>query len=405
MLYHLHEFKNAMAHPMRMMSEAAMEIFRHPFMPVSYTHYGRSMAASAELVNRALKHYAKPEFGLHTTFVDGLEVAVEEEIVLSHRFCNLLHFKRDTERNDPKVLIVAPLSGHYATLLRGTVQELLPEHDVYITDWLNARNVPAAAGPFGLDGYIDYVINFMEMLGPDVHVLAVCQPGVPVMAAVALMAEDNRRRQPRTMTLMGGPMDTRVSPTEVNLYAKKNDIHWFEKNVTATVPYYYPGFMRRVYPGFMQLGGFISMNLDRHVDAHKKMFQHLIEGDGDSAAAHREFYDEYLAVMDLPAEFYLETVKTVFMDHALPKGEMISHGRKVNTHAIKTTALMTVEGERDDITGTGQTHAAHDFCPNIPDNKRIKYTQEGVGHYGIFNGRRWRDEIVPTLSKFIRDNA
>jgi len=243
------------------------------------------------------------------------------------------------------------------------------------------------------------------MLGPDVHVVAVCQPGVPVMAAVALMAEDKMDCQPRSMTLMGGPMDTRVSPTEVNQLAEKRPADWFEKNMIATVPIYYPGFMRRVYPGFMQLGSFITMNLDRHVNAHKDMFNHLVEGDGDSAAAHREFYDEYLSVMDLPAEFYLQTVATVFQRHDLPKGEMKCHDRLVNTNAIEETALLTVEGEKDDITGQGQTHAAHDFCKNIPDERRMKYTQPNVGHYGVFHGRRWREEIVPRISKFIRDNA
>ena len=405
MLYQIHEFKNFASAPLRVFSDAMQEIYRHPFMPVSYTKFGRQVAAGAEVMSRMVRHYARPEFGLPKTIVDGKEVAVEEEFVLARRFCNLLHFKRDTDREDPKVLIFAPLSGHFATLLRGTVEDLLPDHDVYITDWRNARNIPMAAGEFTLDTYVDYVTNFCEMLGPDVHILAVCQPGVPVMAALSLMAEDDSPHQPRTMTLMGSPMDTRVSPTEVNQLAEKRPIDWFEKNMIATVPIYYPGFMRRVYPGFMQLGSFISMNLDRHVNAHKDMFQHLIEGDGDSATAHREFYDEYLAVMDLPAEFYLQTVATVFQRHDLPKGEMKVHDRLVKPEAIKQTGLMTGEGARDDITGQGQTHAAHDFCTSIPKSKKVVFTEPHVGHYGVFHGRRWREEIVPRFSKFVRDNA
>ncbi len=405
MLYQMNEVKNFASAPMRVMADVIHELYSNPMLPVSHTHFGRSVAAKAEIVSRALRHYARPDFRLDTTMIDGKEVAVEEEFVLSLRFCNLLHFKRDTDRKDPKVLICAPLSGHYATLLRGTVEDLLPNHDVYITDWRNARNIPLAGGEFTLDTYIDYVTNFMEMLGPDVHCLAVCQPGVPVMAAVALMAEDKIHCKPRSMILMGGPMDTRVSPTEVNKLAEQRPIEWFEKNMISTVPAFYPGFMRKVYPGFMQLGSFISMNLDRHKDAQKDMYKHLIEGDGDSAAAHREFYDEYLAVMDLPAEFYLQTVATVFQRHDLPKGEMMSEGRLVNTKAIDQTALMTIEGARDDITGQGQTHAAHDFCPNIPEEKRVKYTQPKVGHYGVFNGKRYREEIVPRIHKFIRDNA
>ncbi|MCW9002267.1 MAG: polyhydroxyalkanoate depolymerase [Rhodospirillales bacterium] len=406
MLYALHEFQHAAAAPLRLMAHAMQELYRHPFMPLSYTRAGRSVAASAEVLSRTLRRYAKPEWGIDHITMDRRKVAVCTEQVLAHRFCNLLHFKRDIEgRNDPKVLVVAPLSGHYATLLRGTVRALLPDHEVYITDWRNARNVPLVGGGFGLDDYIDYVINFLEMLGPDVHVVAVCQPSVPVLAAVALMAEDDRSCKPRSMTLMGGPIDTRCNPTQVNKVAETKPIEWFEETVISNVPAYYPGFMRRVYPGFIQLNGFMSMNLDRHVDAHWKLFRHLIEGDGDSADGHREFYDEYLAVMDLPAEYYLETVKNVFQEHVLPKGTMTWRNRKVNPAAITQTALMTVEGEKDDITGMGQTKAAHDLCVNLPDSKRLHHLQKGVGHYGVFNGRRWREEIYPKLRDFIRANA
>jgi poly(3-hydroxybutyrate) depolymerase len=320
-------------------------------------------------------------------------------------FCQLKHFRRDVRRDDPKLLIVAPLSGHFATLLRGTVEAMLPTNDVYITDWRDARSVPLDEGPFDLDDYIDYVIEFLHFLGPDTHVLAVCQPSVPVLAAVSLMSEAGDPCVPKTMTLMGGPIDTRINPTMPNELATTRSIEWFEHSVIHRVPVLYPGYMRRVYPGFLQLTGFMQMNLDRHVGAHIKLYQHLISGDGDSAAAHRDFYDEYRAVMDLPAEYYLQTVKTVFQDHALPCGTFEHRGRLIDPAAIQKTALFTVEGERDDISGVGQTKAAHDLCVNLPKSKQNHYEQKSVGHYGVFNGRRWREHIAPRVAKFIRKHG
>ncbi|HOV03585.1 MAG TPA: polyhydroxyalkanoate depolymerase, partial [Kaistiaceae bacterium] len=331
-------------------------------------------------------------------------VDVDEKVVWSRPFCNLLHFEKaslDHTRRDPKILMVAPMSGHYATLLRGTVEGMLPTHDVYITDWVDARIVPAAEGRFDLDDYIDYIIAMLHALGGDTHIMAVCQPSVPVLAAVAVMEGMGDRYAPLSMTLMGGPIDTRANPTAVNDLASKRDMSWFKGNVIMKVPLPHAGFMREVYPGFLQLSGFMGMNLDRHISAHHEFFNHLIEGDGDSAEKHRDFYDEYLAVMDLTAEFYLQTVETVFKTHALPKGEMMHRGALVDTTAVRNVALMTVEGEKDDITGIGQTEAAHHICSNIPDDMRVHYVQEGVGHYGVFNGSRFRKEIVPRVAAFI----
>ena len=330
-------------------------------------------------------------------------MAVTEKIVWTRPFCNLIHFERALpagRRPDRKLLIVAPMSGHYATLLRGTVEAMLPHADVYITDWADARMVPLTEGNFDLDDYIDYLIDMLHALGPDTHVMAVCQPSVPVLAAVALMEARGDRFAPATMTLMGGPIDTRRNPTAVNLLAEERGIDWFRDNVIMQVPWPAPGFMRDVYPGFLQLSGFMSMNLDRHIIAHKDFFMHLVKNDGDNAEKHRDFYDEYLAVMDLTAEFYLQTVETVFVRHALPKGEMTHRGEKVDPAAIRNVALFTVEGENDDISGVGQTQAAHDLCVNIPRDMRAHYLQPDVGHYGVFNGSRFRAEIVPRILDF-----
>ncbi len=402
MLYQLHEMQHLAWVPARAAAEATLQIFRNPLVPIAYTTYGRTVAAACEVFERVTRRRGKPSFGLDTTVVGEREVAVREEVVLQRPFCELVHFRRDVASDDPRVLVVAPLSGHFATLLRDTVRGLLPDHDVYITDWIDAREVPLREGAFDLDDYIDYVIQFLRLLGPDTHVIAVCQPAVPVLAAVALMAAAGDPAQPRSMTLMGGPIDTRRNPTKVNALAKTRSIGWFERTVVHTVPAGYPGIMRRVYPGFIQLTGFMSMNLDRHVGAHLQLFEHLIRGDGESAATHRRFYDEYLSVMDLPAEYYLQTVETVFQQHALPRGTMVSRGERVEPAAITRTALMTVEGELDDISGVGQTRAAHDLCPGIPDERRRHWLQKGVGHYGIFNGRRWRNEILPRIREFIR---
>jgi poly(3-hydroxybutyrate) depolymerase len=402
MLYHLYDLHLSAWEPMRAFAKAGEALFSHPALPFSYTRTGRAAAAICELVERTTRRYTKPAFGLETTVVDGQEVAITEEITFAKPFGQLLHFRKDAKVRQPRVLLVAPLSGHFATLLRGTVAALLPAHDVYITDWRDASQVPADEGTFDLDDYIDYLIEMLDHLGKGTHIIAVCQPSVPVLAAVAIMAAEGHRAKPRTMTLMGGPIDTRVNPTVVNDLATSRPLEWFEHSVIARVPLGYPGAGRLVYPGFMQLTGFMSMNLDRHIGAHFKLFEHLVVGDGESADGHRRFYDEYMSVMDLPAEFYLQTVETVFQKHALPEGRMVSRNRKVDPGAIRKTALMTVEGELDDISGVGQTKAAHALCSSLPEKLRRHWEQPGVGHYGIFNGRKWREEIMPRVAEFIR---
>jgi poly(3-hydroxybutyrate) depolymerase len=379
-------------------------LYTNPLNPFAHTPFGRTVAASAELFERTTRRYAKPEFGLDSTVVGGKTVAVTEKIVWSRPFCRLIHFERALPAApvaDPKLLMVAPMSGHYATLLRGTVEAMLPHADVYVTDWTDARMVPVAEGRFDLDDYIDYVIEMFHHLGPDTHVMAVCQPSVPVLAAAALMEAAGDRFAPATMTLMGGPIDTRSNPTAVNLLAEDKGTAWFRDNVIMPAPWPMPGFGREVYPGFLQLSGFMSMNLDRHIMAHKDFFMHLVKNDGDGADKHRDFYDEYLAVMDLTAEFYLQTVDTVFVRHSLPKGEMTHRGTPVDPASIRNVALFTVEGENDDISGLGQTRAAHDLCVNIPADRKAHYMQPRVGHYGVFNGSRFRAEIVPRIVDFM----
>jgi poly(3-hydroxybutyrate) depolymerase len=403
LLYSAYELQRQLARPVRLWANALEQVYSSPYNPLTGTWFGKSVAASAEIMARLTQNYAKPEFGLKSTEVGNEVVAVNEEILIRKPFCQLLRFRRDTTRRDPKVLIVAPMSGHFATLLRGTVEAMLPDHDVYITDWTDAREVPLAEGNFDLDDYIDYLVEFCRYLGPDLHVVAVCQPSVPVMGAASLMALDKDPRQPKSITLMGGPIDTRVSPTTPNDLAMRNSMMWFRQNVISTVPLNYPGALRRVYPGFLQLTSFISMNLDRHINAHVRQFEHLVKGDDDSAEAHRTFYDEYLAVMDLTAEFYLQTIEVVFKEHWLPRGVWVSRDRKVEPSAIET-ALMTVEGEFDDISGIGQTKAAHALTPNIPGARHVHWEQPRVGHYGIFNGRKWREQIMPRVRDFIRDN-
>jgi len=356
------------------------------------------------MLARGTRRFAKPEFALPETTVAGESVAVTEELALNKPFCQLRHFVRAVERDDPRVLIVAPLSGHHSTLLRGTVKALLPHHDCYVTDWTDARRVPLAEGAFGFDDYVDYVIDFLRFLGPNTHVFAVCQPAVPVMAAVSLLAAADDPVQPPTMTLMGGPIDTRAASTAVTKLAEGKPLSWFENTVIQTVPFTYPGAGRQVYPGFIQLTGFMQMNLDRHMDAHAKLFKHLIRGDGESADATKRFYDEYLAVLDLPSEFYLETVESVFQKHLLPRGLMRVHGELIEPRAIAKTALLTVEGELDDISAPGQTLAAHALCSGLKANQKFNLLQKGVGHYGIFNGKRWRDEIMPVARNWIRSH-
>lgn len=406
MFYQLYELNHAAMAPFRAAADAMRLVYANPLNPFSQTPFGRTIAASLEMFERTTRRYGKPDFGLKETVVGDSKVAVREEIVWSRAFCNLLHFARKTPsgHRDPRILIVAPMSGHYATLLRGTVEALLPSADIYITDWVDARMVPMTDGTFDFDDYVDYVIEMLHFLGPDTHVIAVCQPSVPVLAAAAVMEEANDPLSPSSMTLMGGPIDTRINPTAVNKLAEERPLTWFAENVIMNVPWPQPGFMRPVYPGFLQLSGFMSMNLDRHVVAHKEFFMHLVKNDGEPEK-HRDFYDEYLAVMDLTAEFYLQTVDQVFMKHSLPKGELIHRGKRVDPAAIRNVALLTVEGENDDISGVGQTKAAQTICVNIPDDMRMHYLQPDVGHYGVFNGSRFRREIAPRIVNFVREHS
>lgn len=406
MKYYTYEFARSALMPWRMQSQAVRQILQLPLNPWRPSYAGRLMSASCTLFENLTRRYAKPEWDIGSTRIFGLDVPVREEVVLRRTWCDLLHFDRDEtvcgKRYDPKVLLVAPMSGHFATLLRGTVKAMIPEHNLYITDWRDARDVPVSLGAFGLDDFITEIMECVRWIGQDVHVIAVCQPSVPAIAATAVMAAMDDPRTPASLTLMGGPLDTRRSPTVVNQLAESRPLRWFERNVIARVPWPSIGFLRRVYPGFIQLSGFMQMNLDRHVEAHRGLFNDLVKGDCDSVAQHNRFYDEFLAVMDLPAEFYLETVERVFKEHALPKGTFTYQGERIDPGAIRTTALMTIEGERDDICGPGQTEAAHDICPNVPPHSRWHYVQPGVGHYGVFNGTRWRTEIQPRIREMIR---
>jgi poly(3-hydroxybutyrate) depolymerase len=389
-LYSLYEAQHLALAPLRFMAEWSRGWFGNPFSPFAHFPMSRRLAASSDLFLRVTERYEKPQWRL---------AGVEPEIVQAKPFCHLVHFKQSAPKPH-KVLLVAPLSGHHATLLRDTVRALLDEHDVWITDWVNARTVPLSHGPFHLADYVDYVREWVALLSPNLHVISVCQPTVPVLAAVSLMAW-RHEAQPLTMTMMGGPIDARRSPTAVNNLATRKPLSWFEHNVIERVPAKYPGYMRRVYPGFLQHLGFVAMNPDRHVNAHWDYFGHLMQGDGESAEAHRRFYDEYNAVLDLPAEYYLDTVKTVFQDFALPKGRMFVRDELVRPQAIRDAALLTIEGELDDISGNGQTEAAHALCLNIPRGRRAHFVAPGVGHYGIFSGRRWREIVFPRVREFI----
>jgi poly(3-hydroxybutyrate) depolymerase len=408
MLYHLYDLNHAMLTPARWGLEWCKMFYQHPLNPVTYTQTGKNFAASAELFERVTRRFGKPVFGIDNISIGGKDVSVHETCLINKPFCTLMQFNRNIKRKDPKVLIVAPMSGHFSTLLRGTVKALLSHHDVYITDWTDARQVPISDGRFNLDDYISYIIEFLEYLGEETHVIAVCQPAVPVFAATAIMEKLKNKCCPNSITLMGGPIDTRVSKTAVNELAEDKTIDWFESSVVTTVPFYYPGAHRKVYPGFIQLGGFMSMNLDRHVGSHIKFYQHLVSGDGDSAASHRKFYNEYLSVMDISAEFYLQTVETVFQKHLLPRKKMIWTDPKTNKEhlvdpdKITKTPILTIEGEFDDISARGQTSAALGLCKNLPSNKKFHHLQKKVGHYGIFNGRRWREHIMPRIRHFIR---
>ena len=410
MLYSAYELAYSAFTPARIAAGVGAKFWRSPLNPAAESWFGRSTAAAFDVFENATRRYPKPEWGLDSTLVGDVEVPITIETALRKDFCTLLHFARDesalkkakkSNEPDPTVLIVAPLSGHYATLLRGTVEAMLPGHDVYVTDWTDARHVPLTAGRFDLNDYIDYLIEFLHTIGPATHTMAVCQPGPALLSAASIMAEDSDVCRPASMTIMGSPIDTRLSPTVPNKLSEERPYEWFEQNMIYTVPAPYAGVMRRVYPGFVQLASFMSMNSDRHMNAQYEYFQHLVEGDGDGADKHRFFYDEYLSVLDLTEEFYLQTIHEVFQEHSLAKGVAVHRGRLINPKAITDIPLMTVEGEKDDISGIGQTQAAHDLCANLPDAMKIDYIQPSVGHYGVFNGSRWRNEIQPRVAKFI----
>ena len=364
--------------------------------------YARVLAAAGDILSRARLTHTRPDYDVTSALVDGEAVRVTEEIADDTPFATLLRFRKNIDTPQPKVLLVAPMSGHFATLLRGTVRVMLPDHDLYITDWKNVRDIPPEAGTFDFDAFVEHLIRFQRHLGPGAHMVAVCQPSVAALAAVAVMAEGRDNAQPRSLTLMAGPLDTRVNPTRVNLLARSKPLSWFETEMIQTVPWRHRGGGRRVYPGFVQLGAFMSMNLDRHIGAHLAQFRNLAEGDETAAAAHRAFYDEYGAVMDLPAEFFLETVQRVFQDDHLPLGKLTFHGEKISPAAIRQTALMTVEGERDDICAVGQTVAALDLCTGVRVSMKTHHLQSGVGHYGVFSGKRWEREIYPKLRQVIQ---
>jgi poly(3-hydroxybutyrate) depolymerase len=410
MLYSLYELGHLSVAPLRIAALMQSSMLRSPLNPVADTEIARTAAAASDLFETVTRRYRKPDWNLPHTLVNGADVAVTVKSAWSAPWCEMLHFQRDAdalkaargERTDPTVLLVAPMSGHYATLLRSTVEAFLPEHEVYVTDWADARMVPVLAGRFDLHDYIDYVMAMLRVLGPETHVVAVCQPGPLVLAAVSLMSAEGDPCAPATMTFMGSPIDARKSPTAPNKLAETRDIEWFQKNMIHTVPMLYPGAFRRVYPGFLQLASFMGMNLSRHVDAHYAYFQNLVKGDGDSTDKHREFYDEYLAVMDLTEEFYIQTLEEVFQKYSLANGTMLHRGVRVDPGAITKTALLTVEGENDDISGIGQTQAAHELCVNIPEAMQRDYIQPGVGHYGVFSGRRFKQEIYPRMRDFMR---
>ncbi|MGN6388189.1 MAG: polyhydroxyalkanoate depolymerase [Burkholderiaceae bacterium] len=410
MLYQIHEMQRTLLNPLVNWAGASAKLFTNPVSPWAHLPFSQRVGAMYELMYRLGKSYEKPAFGLTTTQVAGKTVNIVEKVELEKPFCRLLHFAKDLETRElrrldqPKVLLVAPLSGHHATLLRDTVRGLLPEHDVYVTDWTDARMVPVEQGEFHLHDYVYYVQDFIRRLGPDVHVISVCQPTVPVLAAIALMASDNDPKLPKSMTMMGGPIDPRKSPTQVNNLATEKPFSWFENNVIYSVPANYPGFGRKVYPGFLQHAGFVAMNPRRHAQSHWDFYLHLREGDNESAEEHRKFYDEYNAVLDMPADYYLETIKTVFQECRLPLGTWDVEGKRVRPQDIKTVALFTIEGELDDISGLGQTQAAHDLCSAIPASKKQHFTAPKCGHYGIFSGRRWREIVEPKIAAFIRAN-
>lgn len=415
MLYSFVEMNRMAMAPLRLAAKASRASLRSSLNPLSRTEMGRSLAAAVDVFEATTRFYGKPEWQIDATRINAVDVPISIDKVWSSPWCQLQRFRRhegamadavgENAKPQPRLLIVSPLSGHYATLLRGTVEAFLPTHDVYITDWSDARMVPIWYGRFDLDDYIDHIRLMLTELGAGTNVLAVCQPGPPVLAAVSMMAEDNDPARPATMTFMGSPIDARRSPTVPNKLSEEKPFEWFEQNMIHTVPAPWAGAMRRVYPGFVQLSSFMNMNWDNHVSAHWNFFNHLVSGDGDNANKHRKFYDEYLSVLDLTEEFYLQTIRRIFQEHHLARGIFHHRDRLVRPSAIRDVALMTVEGENDDISGIGQTQAAHTLCTGIPASKRIDYIQPGVGHYGVFNGSRFKSEIVPRVRDFIASHA
>ena len=406
MLYQLHQMQRSFLMPLMQWADTSSKLFSNPISPLAHTPFAQRIAAGYELMYRLGKDYEKPKFDIASTVIQGETVSINEQVVLTKPFCRLLHFKKvwnqQPDVKQPKVLLVAPLSGHHSTLLRDTVSALLTEHDVYLTDWTDARMVPLSVGPFHLDDYIFYIQEFIRLLAPDLHVISVCQPTVPVLAAISLMATANDPQMPKTMIMMGGPIDPRKSPTQVNELATEKKFSWFENTVIYAVPPNYPGFGRKVYPGFLQHAGFVAMNPGRHAQSHREFYMHLVRGDCEPAEGHRKFYDEYNAVLDMPAEYYLDTIKTVFQEFRLPKGTWEVGGQRVRPQDITNVALLTVEGELDDISGAGQTQAAHELCSGIPASMQQDFVAPQCGHYGIFSGRRWRDVICPKIGEFIQ---
>lgn len=409
MLYALHEASFYASTPLRLAARAARDFWGSPLNPAAESDLGRRIHAGADLFSNVTRRYGKPDWRIDTVKVGQVDVRVRPTVVWESPWARLIQFDRDMAdmrragkfQLDPAVLIVAPLSGHYATLLRGTVEAFLPDHAVFVVDWINAREVSVLQGRFDFHDYIDHIRDMLRVLGPRPNVVAVCQPGPPVLAAAALMAEDGDPSRPASMTFMGSPIDARLSPTVTNNLAEEKPFAWFQSNMIYTVPPPYPGMGRRVYPGFVQLASFMSMNAQKHQDAHQRYFQDLVKGDGDSADKHLEFYDEYLSVLDLTEEFYLQTIDIVFQQHLLPKGELTHRGQLVRPDLITDIGLMTVEGENDDISGIGQTQAAHALCSALPESMKEDYVQPNVGHYGVFNGRRFREEIYPRVRDFI----
>ncbi|WNO07699.1 polyhydroxyalkanoate depolymerase [Teredinibacter sp. KSP-S5-2] len=411
MLYHIYELNHAFISPLREMVGLNKRLIQSQYNPFPNTWASKNMLAACDLFESVTRRYGKPDWRISETEIKGQAVPVEIKRIWQKSFCNLLHFKRDVEvldsvdpkaANDPKVLLVAPMSGHHATLLRQTVEAFLPDHDVYVTDWIDAREISVRVGRFDLNDYIDYLIDMLEFLGGGVNVVGICQPGPPILAAVSILSAHPCDFLPASMIFMGSPIDTRLSPTIPNEVAKERSYEWFKNNMIYTVPWPNRGVGRRVYPGFLQLGGFITMNQDKHIDAHSNYFDHLVEGDCDSVQKHREFYDEYLAVLDLTEEFYLQTIHDIFQEHLLPRNAFYHRDELVRPENVTQVRLMTVEGERDDISGVGQTQAAHDLCSGIPSDWRVDYVQPNVGHYGVFSGKRFRTEIQPEIRKFIR---